>query len=262
MGSVWLHDLANAARTSKLKVIEIPGWRTRGHGGMATRPQGLVCHHTAGRPTASRPYPSLGVVRDGRPGLPGPLSQLGLGGDLTVRVIAAGRCWHAGLTFQSWQNNDHSIGIEAEHPGGSTPWSPAMYEAYVQLAHALWEWYDFELTHIMGHKEVAKPKGRKPDPTFNMSTFRTNVATYTNTEVPDVTPAEVDAVAKKVAAILIPKVEEIEQRYTLGMQEWERQTDSADAQRAGDAAARALLSPANLDKLATAVASKMTKATS
>ncbi len=40
--------------------------------------------------------PSLGVIRDGRPGLKGPLSQLGLGRDGAYYVIAAGRAQHAG----------------------------------------------------------------------------------------------------------------------------------------------------------------------
>lgn len=188
--AVWLTDLADAARSSGLRVIEISGWRTRGHGGMATRPQGLLCHHTAGRPTVANPYPSLGVVRDGRPDLDGPLAQLGLGGDCAVRVIAAGMCWHAGATWLRWQSNPYSIGIEAEHPGGSALWPADMYEAYVALAAALREWYDLPLSHVVGHKEAAKPLGRKPDPTFNMTTFRTRVANHATTEGDDVTPEQ------------------------------------------------------------------------
>lgn len=168
-----LTDLADACRKSGLEVVEVDGWRTRGHGqfrGVNT----IVCHHTATSKSAAGDYPSLGIVRDGRSDLPGPLSQLGLGRSGTVYVIAAGVAWHAGATFLQRQDNWHSIGIEAEHDGLSQ-WSPVQLSAYVRLVAALREHYEIPLSNVQGHKEVAKPLGRKPDPTFDMTDFRRRV---------------------------------------------------------------------------------------
>jgi hypothetical protein len=168
-----LTDLADACRKSGLPVVEVDGWRTRGHGQFAGV-NSIVCHHTATAKTAAGDYPSLRIVRDGRSDLPGPLSQLGLGRSGTVYVIAAGVAWHAGATFFPRQDNWHSIGIEAEHDGLS-PWTPEQRDAYVRLVAALRDHYGIPLSNIQGHKEVAKPLGRKPDPTFDMTAFRADV---------------------------------------------------------------------------------------
>lgn len=169
---MMLTNLADVVRSSGLKVIELPGWKTRGHGQM-TAVEAIICHYTAGPKTGA--YPSLNTVLDGRPGLDGPLAQLGLGRDLAVRVIAAGVCYHAGAVFETWQNNWHAIGIEAEATGVD-PWPADMYDAYVELCAALRRGYDVPNARVLGHKEVAAPKGRKPDPNFNMVTFRARVS--------------------------------------------------------------------------------------
>lgn len=169
-----LTDLADACRKSGLPVKEVDGWRTRGHGdflGINT----IVCHHTATPKSAAGNYPSLRIVRDGRSDLTGPLSQLGLGRDGTVYVIAAGVAWHAGVTFFPRQDNWHAIGIEAEHDGIS-PWPVVQHAAYVRLVAALREHYGIPLSNVQGHREVAKPLGRKIDPNFDMVDFRRRVS--------------------------------------------------------------------------------------
>lgn len=169
-----LTDLADACRKSGLTVVEVDGWRTRGHADFASI-ESIVCHHTATAKSATGDYPSLRIVRDGRTGLPGPLSQLGLGRNGTVYVIAAGVSWHAGATFYPRQDNWHAIGIEAEHDGLS-PWPAAQYEAYVRLVAALAMHYGVPVANVQGHKEVAKPLGRKVDPNFDMGAFRLSVS--------------------------------------------------------------------------------------
>jgi hypothetical protein len=169
-----LTDLADAARTSGLTVIEVDGWRARGHGPM-TAVDTIVCHHTATASTAKGDYPSLGIVRDGRPDLSGPLAQLGLGRSGTVYVIAAGVSYHAGVVYRTSQDNAHAIGIEAEHDGIS-PWPTAQVDAYARLCAALVDHYDLDVPDVLGHKEVAKPQGRKTDPNFDMPAFRADVA--------------------------------------------------------------------------------------
>lgn len=168
---MWLTDLAAAARTSGLRVVEVQGWQDRGVGPMASV-SSIIAHHTATGSDASGDYPTLRVVRDGRAGLGGPLSQLGLGRSGTVYVIAAGLCYHAGVVHQPWQANAHAVGIEAEHPGAGTPWPRVQYDAYVRLCSALAAHYRVPVSRVLGHKEVAKPVGRKSDPSFDMTIFR------------------------------------------------------------------------------------------
>jgi hypothetical protein len=171
---MMLTDLATACRKSGLKVVEVDGWKSRGHGQM-TSVKTIVCHHTATAKSASGDYPSLRIVRDGRPDLDGPLAQIGLGRNGTVYVIAAGVCYHAGATFETRQNNWNAIGIEAEHDGIS-PWPAELVDAYARLVRALASHYKVSVANVQGHKEVAKPLGRKSDPNFDMKAFRARVA--------------------------------------------------------------------------------------
>lgn len=168
----YLTNLATIVRRSGLKVVEVSGWKTRGHGSMGTI-QTITCHHTATPRSFRRgeSYPTMGVVRDGRPGLPGPLSQLGLGRDGTVYVIAAGLSYHAGRSHKTSQTNSHAIGIEAE--GAMEAWPAVQYAAYTRLVAALLT--GWPNASVVGHKESASPSGRKNDPSFSMSKFRSDV---------------------------------------------------------------------------------------
>ncbi|UKD55166.1 N-acetylmuramoyl-L-alanine amidase [Amycolatopsis sp. FU40] len=171
---MYLTSLATIARSAGLKVVEQPGWQTRGHGQMAGV-QCIVCHHTATPATAPGNYPSLGIVTNGRSDLPGPLCNYGLGRDGTVYVVAAGVAWHAGAVLQSWQQNQNSIGIEAESDGGSA-WPEVQLDAYARLCRALCAAFGLPVSRVLGHKEVCSPHGRKNDPNFDMSQFRARVA--------------------------------------------------------------------------------------
>lgn len=163
-------DLADVLRAAGVPVVEVPGWQSRGAELSGIR--GGVVHHTGTPQSSSGNYPTLGVVRDGRSGLPGPLSQLGLGRDGTWYVIASGRANHAGsvhAAYSGTHSNPWALGVEAEHPGGNAPWPAAQYASYVQGCAALARRYGITW---LGHKEVAAPAGRKPDPNFDMATFR------------------------------------------------------------------------------------------
>jgi hypothetical protein len=181
--SFFLTDLLEAVRKSGLDVIEVGGWRVRGHGGM-TAVETIVVHHTATPRTVAGDYPSLGIVRDGRSDLAGPLAQLGLGRSGKVYVIAAGVCFHAGDTQSVDQGNWHAIGIEAEADGLS-PWPPAQVDAYARLCAALCEHYGLSVDRVQGHKEVCRPRGRKTDPNFEMASFRDRVAEHMEDEMKD-----------------------------------------------------------------------------
>jgi len=162
-----------------LKVAEQPGWRTRGRGDVGAT-KGVICHHTAGAQTGN--MPSLGVVTNGRPGLAGPLAQLCLGRDGTYFVVAAGRCNHAGVG--NWQGltagNTNFIGIEAENTGFTSgpkadPWPAVQMDAYRRGVAAILKKIRANAIMCCGHKEYALPVGRKPDPTFDMDEFRSQV---------------------------------------------------------------------------------------
>lgn len=171
---VMITWLADVLREAGLKVEESPGWKTKGRGPMGT-PKGVMLHHTAGPKSGNSP--SLRIVRDGRSDLPGPLSHLFLARDGTYIVIGAGRTNHAGRgSWQGASGNSSFIGIEAENAGdGTDPWPDAQIDAYERGVAALLTKIGADAVMAVGHKEYAKPRGRKIDPAFDMVEFRENV---------------------------------------------------------------------------------------
>lgn len=168
---LWLPDVLLEAG---LKVSTVPGWENRGHGDVG-KIFGVLCHHTG---TAREGImPTLNTLRDGRSDLPGPLSQLGLGRDGTYFVIAAGKCFHAGIG--EWKGlkagNTNFIGIEAEN-SGSQPYPAVQIDAYRRGAAAILRKIKQGAEFCAGHREYALPAGRKDDPKFDMKEFRLSVA--------------------------------------------------------------------------------------
>ncbi len=196
-GTFFLTDLADAARSTGLQVIEVPGWQTRSaapnradgsryaggrYGGPGMQGvESLTIHHTA-TPENYQPgvdYPTYRVILQGNGSTGGPLSQLGhcrCGEHLYV--FAAGICWHAGAVRQWWQGNPYSIGIEAEHSGipRDMPWPKRRYDGYVQAAHGIAKWYGIPNARVVGHKESSTTG--KIDPLFSMPAFRRDVAAF------------------------------------------------------------------------------------
>lgn len=173
-------NLPEILRSYGLKVVTVPGWRTRqrpsSSGGFF--PVGVLCHHTA----TSKKWLLTTVLRllvHGREDLPGPLCQLGLGRDGTVYVIAAGRANHAGAakasgTVAKGDGNRLYIGVEAFNDGVGEPWPKKQMDAYVLLAAVL----SVRITRnshetVRGHKETSLTG--KIDPRFDMDDFREKV---------------------------------------------------------------------------------------
>jgi peptidoglycan hydrolase-like protein with peptidoglycan-binding domain len=193
----WLPEVLEAAG---LKVAETEGWRSRGRAEMGTV-RGVMCHHTATARGGN--MPTLGLLINGRPqtktsqALAGPLAQLGLGRDGTFYVVAAGRANHAGAG--SWEGvttgNSSFIGIEAENSGlPGDPWPDAQMDAYRRGVAAILRKIGAEANMCCGHKEYALPKGRKPDPSFDMPSFRSEVAALlAGKSPPPPIPAQDDA---------------------------------------------------------------------
>lgn len=182
--SGYLTNLADVIRAHGLRVVEVDGWKTRGHARF-THVETVVCHHTGGPSKGN--YPSLGTVRDGRPGLSGPLCNVGLGRDGTVYVVAVGVAWHAGVVKATGYDNWHAIGIEAEGTGTAS-WPAVQMDAYARLCAALCDGYGVVPGRVLGHKEVCSPAGRKVDPNFDMVAFRGRVVAALHAPAPRTVP--------------------------------------------------------------------------
>lgn len=146
---------------------------------------GVLAHHTAG--PAKGLFPSENVVVHGRPGLSGPLCNLGLDRAGTWIVVAAGQGYHAGSGSASFcpagQGNSRLIGVEAESVGTRDDWTREQRESYPRGCAALLRHLDLPAARVIGHKEWAP--GRKIDPSFwDMAAFRADVARWLGTAPP------------------------------------------------------------------------------
>lgn len=182
---MMLTNLADILRGAGLRVVEVPGWRTRGHGQMSAV-RGVLWHHTATSAKASGDYPSQNIVTNGRSDLPGPLCNLGLGRNGTWYVVAAGLAYHAGSGSYpgvGTNGNGTLIGIEAEHPGtAGTPWPAEQIDSYRRGTAALLRAFGLGADRAIGHKEWAP--SRKIDPYgLDMAAERRFVAGYMNAGV-------------------------------------------------------------------------------
>ena len=171
-----LYDrLLRAVKASGLPYTVVGGAASRGRGTMRSI-ETITLHHTA-TPRSyalSQDYPTMNVVKNGRPGLPGPLAQLGLGRSGRVYLIASGIANHAGRSRATSMTNPHAIGIEAE--GANEAWPAAQYDAYVRLVRALLDEFDLPTSRALRHAETCSPAGRKVDASFNGDSFRKAVA--------------------------------------------------------------------------------------
>lgn len=171
---VWLEDVLREALGDRL-VVE-PGWKDRGAGGTMGVIWGTMIHHTG------NVNESVAVIRDGvqQPSgwLPGPLSQGLIKPDGTLHLIAVGPCNHAGAG--NWgtltDGNRQAIGFECAY-SGSGPWPQKQIITMRDAAAAISKHIGKKAADsVCGHKEYAKPQGRKPDPgNMDMDWFRGEV---------------------------------------------------------------------------------------
>jgi hypothetical protein len=172
---MMLTGLADVLRDAGLEVVETDGWKKRGHGEM-TNVHGVTCHHNAGGRTTNAKA-GLNTIINGRSDLPGPLAHIYLARNGVVYIVAAGLCYHAGVSRDNDYTNGHRIGIEAQAAGDgwSEDWPDVQMGAYALVCKALADHYDFSISQVKGHKETCAPVGRKSDPNFNMDDFRDSV---------------------------------------------------------------------------------------
>jgi len=155
-----------------LRVELVPGWETRGSSIFS--PRGSVSHWTAG-PRGATTRPSLNVVLNGRPGLPGPLCNVYLDRDGIAVVCAAGKANHAGLGgWRGLVGNTMVFGTEAE-AADADDWTAAQRAAYPRVNAAYCYLGGFSPDMCCGHSEWAPD--RKVDINgWPMSAMRSDVA--------------------------------------------------------------------------------------
>lgn len=154
-------NLYKAIKRRGLPVEYVPGWSTRGS--EYFNPAAVLDHWTAG-PRGSTSRPSLRIVVDGRPDLPGPLCNVYLDRAGTAVVVAAGRANHAGYgVWRGLTGNSRFLGVEAE-AADNDDWTDAQREAYPLLNAALLDAIgQDDAALVAGHSEYALPAGRKVD---------------------------------------------------------------------------------------------------
>lgn len=215
---MMLTDLDETLRGFGLDVVEVDGWRDRGHGEMSDV-LGVTCHHTASGRGTGRTLGLATVVKgrrspDPKLDLPGPLAQLYLNREGVFYIVAAGLSYHAGVSRKPTYTNRHRIGIEALAAGDGwvMDWPDIQVEAYALGCKALSRRYRFPVDEVLGHKETCFPENRKIDPTLNMVKFRNKVdkATARPKDEPMsaaevkaikdamLTPAQIEAAVEKV----------------------------------------------------------------
>ena len=108
---VWLADVL---REAGLEVIEMPGWKQRGHGDFGEI-WGSMYHHTGSNNTSAE------FCRDGRPDLPGPICNVHVGRRGQMTLVAAGIAYHGGsgsyMDIGHNIANQRTIGFEVQYDG-------------------------------------------------------------------------------------------------------------------------------------------------
>ncbi|WKN47162.1 N-acetylmuramoyl-L-alanine amidase [Nocardioides sp. Arc9.136] len=204
----YLTQLAGALRAADLKVVEVPGWKTRGRpastGGFD--PVGVLWHHTGSKDTNpksiadDRAYAEW-LAEIGRSDLPAPLCQLSIGRDGTVYVCAAGRGNHAGTarasgTVAGGDGNQLYVGVECQNTG-SEGWSDAQRDAMVTTGAVLAELLHTSAQAQRAHRETSVT-GKWDPGLLDMDAFRRDVAaelvTKERPEEPDPEPTRVEEI--------------------------------------------------------------------
>lgn len=105
------------------------------------------------------------------------------------------RAWHAGDSVFAGRKdvNSFSIGIELVNKGdGKDPYPDQQYWALAELATWLQKTYRIPLERIVGHRDIAVPKGRKTDPSdsFDWPRLRRMLSSRRNARPPQARPGK------------------------------------------------------------------------
>ena len=159
-----------ALRDEGLNVVEVGDWRdhNRNHKGPWGPVHGVLLHHTVTKGTAN----TVGIVRKGYEGLPGPLCHGMIAKDGRVHLVGYGRANHAGLgdddvlraviaekalpadNEANTDGNSHFYGFECENLGdGEDPWPAAQLTAIERVSAAVCRHHGWTERSVIGHLE-------------------------------------------------------------------------------------------------------------
>lgn len=164
--AVWLPDVL---RDAGLDIIVEPGFEHRGKDPILWVAQ--VNHHTASNRN-SGVEPARGIVRDGRPDVPGPLANTLPRRDGVIRIMAAGAANHPGVSYLPHRGGISSgvkfyaLGHEIELDGVGEPFpvDGRQYEAVSIMNAAIGIYLGHDPARdLWDHKSIARPVGRKID---------------------------------------------------------------------------------------------------
>lgn len=165
-----MEEMAALMRDSGLTVTAYKYWETTGRSSDVDY-WAEIAHHTAATVDIDN------MLINGRSDLPGPLCNFALHDDGTWVLIASGRANHAG---EGTITSSESIGVEATGPHGyPDTYGPAAFHNYAEYevgSACILAVLGGEVGDLYGHKETARPLGRKIDPYFDMGKFRSGVA--------------------------------------------------------------------------------------
>jgi hypothetical protein len=159
-----LKGLAREFEHAGLEVRKLENWLNNGYEDFRPRRTGF--HHTASAKSGGN-TPSLGVVLNGREGIPGPLCNFLIGRNGQIVCVAGGKANHFGLGgpirgIPKDSGNLYVIGFEVENDGVGEPWERDLIQA-CDLAFAVsLDFMDEHAGAHLAHKEYAE--GRKFDP--------------------------------------------------------------------------------------------------
>lgn len=189
--------LAQVLRDAGLTVVEVPGWA--GLGWASWNPTGGIVHATADGAArnpvadAADDAAAIDVIRNGRPGLHGPIANAYQARDGRWHVIASGRC-NTALTGTAGPlkglGNHHLLGIEHENDNRDEPWPDVQYRSAVRGWAAICTRMGWTAGRLAGHKEH-DPR-RKTDPQgVDMDRFRADVTALMAGEDDAMDPADI-----------------------------------------------------------------------
>lgn len=164
---VWLADVL---RAEGLTVVEMPGWKDRGHGDFGWI-WGSMYHHTGANNTSAE------FCARGRSDLPGPICNVHVNREGVMTVVAAGVAWHGGSgrykDIPANAANWHTIGFEVQYDGHDITDSQrkAMVLAMAAISRKIQR---SAADSVVGHKEYSD-MGKWDPGNVNMATVREQV---------------------------------------------------------------------------------------
>lgn len=164
--------------------IDTTTWQSRNHDSRPSGISAIVIHSCEGAPPGNEQASSLPWLCSPNSGVSSHY-YVTREGAIFQLVPDGRRAWHAGTSVLDGvaDVNDFSLGVELEHRVGSAPYPPTQLDALAWLLNDKRDTYQIPLSRIVSHRAVARPSGRKGDPSdWPEPAFRAWVAALAKTD--------------------------------------------------------------------------------